>query len=221
MEVDTRAGQRDGASATELQTARLHLSYLKSYTNMGTALVDCVSGCSCDPQSFTTLWEVKQSILKVHIYEVGAAVPGCLSLRTGGGWWHVHLLSLIMLLPPALKPKIPQQCAGVPAPTLPVASHHCRRGWAGSAGSAQGASALRTAADSAAASIGAAGATLPTCTVTWLPAGNACGSDGHTLLRATRCCVWSGGKLRHQHGCTFGSSPGTPARVPASMGNPD
>ena len=142
MEVDTRAGQRDGASATELQTARLHLSYLKSYTNMGTALVDCVSGCSCDPQSFTTLWEVKQSILKVHIFEVGAAVPGCLSLRTGGGWWHVHLLSLIMLLPPALKPKIPQQCAGVPAPTLPVASHHCRRGWAGSAGSAQGASAL-------------------------------------------------------------------------------
>jgi hypothetical protein len=74
LEVDTWAGPTGDTNATKLQPAHLHLSHLKSYENMGTALVDCVSGCTCEPQSFSTLWDFQLSLMQIHIFEVGAAV---------------------------------------------------------------------------------------------------------------------------------------------------
>ena len=72
LEVDTRAGaSRVAVAAGEAHTSRIHLAYLISYTDMGTALVKCISGCTCEPQKVVTSWPLLASTQQVLVFEVG------------------------------------------------------------------------------------------------------------------------------------------------------
>jgi hypothetical protein len=70
--VDTRAGaSRAAGSAGGAHTSYIQLAYLKSYSDMGTALVRCISGCTCEPQRVVTSWPLLASTQQVLIFEVG------------------------------------------------------------------------------------------------------------------------------------------------------
>jgi hypothetical protein len=42
-------------------TIELSLAYLKTYENVGSARVECISGCRCAPLVLSGLWELKYS----------------------------------------------------------------------------------------------------------------------------------------------------------------
>jgi len=44
---------------------QVSLSYLKSYRGMGTADVECVSGCQCEPQLLDGTWETEVSLQQI------------------------------------------------------------------------------------------------------------------------------------------------------------
>ncbi|KAI3428300.1 hypothetical protein D9Q98_006679 [Chlorella vulgaris] len=56
LELDTRAD--DGAGADTV----VWLAYLRSYQGMGTALISCVSGCTCEPAVLDGTWQRRASL---------------------------------------------------------------------------------------------------------------------------------------------------------------
>ena len=98
IEVDTRPGI---SSATRprrpQQRTQLLLSHLSSFRDMGTAAVECVSGCTCQPSRLDGTTPSRVSIFKTHSVEV----------RRGGwaGWvggWVGARVVLYCLAPAAL-----------------------------------------------------------------------------------------------------------------------
>lgn len=65
LEVDTRP-----AAGTRARRTSLVLSHLKSYTGMGTAAVECVSGCSCERSTLDGTTPSHVSIFKTHSFKV-------------------------------------------------------------------------------------------------------------------------------------------------------
>lgn len=48
------------------------LSHLRSYSGMGTALVECLSGCQCEPNVLDGTTASRVSVFKVHSFKVRA-----------------------------------------------------------------------------------------------------------------------------------------------------
>jgi hypothetical protein len=71
LEVDTRP-----AAGTRARRTSLVLSHLKSYTGMGTAAVECVSGCSCERSTLDGTTPSHVSIFKTHSFKVGGGRGG-------------------------------------------------------------------------------------------------------------------------------------------------
>lgn len=74
LELDTRLSNSksrggDGSSAKAARTA-VHLSHLRSYEKMGTADVECVGGCSCEPSVLDGTHSDHTSVFIVHSVEV-------------------------------------------------------------------------------------------------------------------------------------------------------
>jgi hypothetical protein len=62
------------------------LSYLASYdAAMGTARVQCVAGCKCEPTDIDALWGEKASMLMTAEFAVGAAAVRGAELRDANG----------------------------------------------------------------------------------------------------------------------------------------
>lgn len=54
----------------------VHISHLRSYSGMGTADVECVSGCTCQPSILDGTTASRVSVFKTHTFEVGGAEQG-------------------------------------------------------------------------------------------------------------------------------------------------
>lgn len=52
----------------------VYLVRLRSYEGMGTARVECVSGCSCDPSTVVNSWAVATSVFEAFSFQVGAVL---------------------------------------------------------------------------------------------------------------------------------------------------
>lgn len=58
---------------TKARRTSLLLSHLRSYSGMGTAAVECVSGCACDPNTLDGTTASHVSVFKVHSFKVRPA----------------------------------------------------------------------------------------------------------------------------------------------------
>lgn len=77
LEVDTRLRGAAGAGAAARPPGRgggtrVLLSHLRSYSGMGTALVECLSGCQCEPNVLDGTTASRVSVFKVHSFKVRA-----------------------------------------------------------------------------------------------------------------------------------------------------
>ncbi|KAL4422911.1 hypothetical protein ABPG75_009108 [Micractinium tetrahymenae] len=74
IEVDTRpcAGQPPGAANCTLAAAQaaVLLGHLRSYAGMGTAAIQCRSGCSCRPSTLDGTSASRASVFKIHSFKV-------------------------------------------------------------------------------------------------------------------------------------------------------
>lgn len=50
--------------------ASIYLTHLKSYEGMGTASVECVSGCKCGKTLLDGTWETQSSLMQNLIFKV-------------------------------------------------------------------------------------------------------------------------------------------------------
>lgn len=48
----------------------VHLSHLRSYSGMGTADIECLSGCACEPSVLDGTTASRVSVFKVHAFRV-------------------------------------------------------------------------------------------------------------------------------------------------------
>lgn len=67
LAFDSRA---DAAGAAGTDTpATVYLSHLKSYKWMGTAAVECVSGCECPRTILDGTWEQQATLMQIHTFK--------------------------------------------------------------------------------------------------------------------------------------------------------
>lgn len=98
LELDTRAD--DGAGADTV----VWLAYLRSYQGMGTALISCVSGCTCEPAVLDGTWQRRASLFWMTRFPVsGSEVPACRCCLVHGPA-VCSSLPLLAGLPPASRP---------------------------------------------------------------------------------------------------------------------
>lgn len=75
LEVDTRlTGGSPKLQGGAKGGTRVQLSHLKSYSGMGTALIRCLSGCTCEPSILDGTTASHVSVFKVHSFTVRAWV---------------------------------------------------------------------------------------------------------------------------------------------------
>lgn len=65
-------GQADGAGGGGL--ARIYLGHTRSWQQLGTARVECVAGCSCEPATMDNHWQNKNTQNAMFALEVGGRV---------------------------------------------------------------------------------------------------------------------------------------------------
>ena len=100
LELDTRAHDN-----SDKQDTLVWLSHLRSYKGMGTARVQCVSGCMCKPSKLDGTWQMRFSLFWFHRFQVSQA------------WresrpWPAHLPALVAM------PACPARSKTAPPPPL-------------------------------------------------------------------------------------------------------
>ena len=74
LEFDSRSGSKFNTSS---ERAEVYLSHLKSYTGMGTATVECVSGCTCSSKKMVLdgTWAERSTLMQPVHFKVGRRLP--------------------------------------------------------------------------------------------------------------------------------------------------
>lgn len=69
---DSRADASSAdTSPDDKARATVYLSHLKGYKRMGTARVECVSGCECERSVLDGTWEQQATLMQIHSFKVG------------------------------------------------------------------------------------------------------------------------------------------------------
>lgn len=80
---DSRADASSAdTSPDDKARATVYLSHLKGYKRMGTAWVECVSGCECERSVVDGTWEQQATLMQIHSFKVGGRQVAQLAL-----WW--------------------------------------------------------------------------------------------------------------------------------------
>lgn len=152
LELDTRP-EEEGAGGDTV----VWLAHLRSYRGMGTALIECVSGCTCAPAKLDGTWQRRASLFWMTRFIVSAALPAGPLIGWQAPWpsWQAGQHWAVQQLPPpraaaaaaAAAPPLTPACvrmlcvaarAGDAAPAVPRAGDCAGRGGRVPAGGAQG-----------------------------------------------------------------------------------